>query len=107
MPCWLIIKSRLIFSRSLCIIVVINKPWWKCEQLISFELELESTADTIFLEPSLAPTPDFTESAGNGAATLTMVVIYDLANEVETVLGNKSFAVENNVPGIERNRVRS
>ncbi len=46
----------------------------------------------------LPPVPGFTESTGNGAATFAMVVVYDLANEGEIVLGDISLAVsEKNV----------
>ena len=44
---------------------------------------------------------------GNGAAAFALVVVYNLANEAEIILGNNPFAVgENNVHESERNRVR-
>ena len=75
--------------------------------MISFKLEQKTPADTIFeIAVWLAPVPSLAELAGNEGATFASMLVDDLADEAEIVMGNNPFAVsENNVHENERNRL--
>ena len=105
---WTKIESRLgCLPSSLRVIVVVNNPWRKSYQVVSLKLEQKTAADAIFeLAVCLAPVPCLAELAGDEAATFASIVVNDLADETEIVLGNIPFAVgEKNVHENERNRL--
>ena len=73
----------------------------------SVQVGAKATADTILeLAVGLAPVPDFTESARNGAATFTSILVDNLDDEGDVVWGDNPFAVGGlNVHQNERNRI--
>ncbi len=73
--------------------VVEDNTWRQGDTLFLLKLEQEPAADTIFeVAVGLSPIPGFTKYAGDGRATFIPMLLDDLTDKSDVVLGDCFFA---------------